>query len=440
MRSLSGRNGNRLCGGLVVLGLLLASVRVEAAPDEVASAPTSVILLIGDGTGPQQWGLLMDWADAAGVSPTNFEKLANEGTVGMLRTAPSDGPLADSAASATALACGVATQNGRIATDPKGVALRTCLEDARDKGRRTGIVTTTSITHATPACFAAHTGDRGDERDIAKQYVDGALVDVMLGGGQRYFPEALEKAAVEKGYRVVHDRDELAALPADASRALGLFSKSHMPYLLDRDTEEERSVVKAPTLPDMTRKALEILAKGDKGFFLMVEGGRIDHACHANDAPAALGELREFDEVVGVCDAFRRAHPGTLLIVTGDHETGGLTITSGRPPFTLEGADFVAMTKVEKSIEGLGIGGKPPKDFDPATRFGVGHDAYYPPEYWVTDSAALERSSQFCVTFSTGGHSTTPLPIVAAGPGAPAFTGVHRNTLVGQRLREWMGR
>lgn len=414
----------------------------EPSPGASPGGPKSVILLIGDGTGPQQLGLLMDWADAAGKSPTNFERLANEGTTGSLRTASADSPLTDSAAGATALACGVSTGNGMIAVDPSGKPLVTCLEDARAHGKRTGLVTTTTITHATPACFAAHVGNRGDEPEIAKQYVEGgAGADVMFGGGRRFFGDDLVKAAGEKGWAVVESKEDLLALPKGTQKALGLFSKSHVPYLLDRDQEGE---AKAPSLADMTRKALEILSQDansheNRGFFLMVEGGRIDHACHANDAPAALGELREFDEVIGLAREFRANHPDTLVIVTADHETGGLTITSGLPPCTLEPADFLAMTKVEKSIEGLGIGGRPAKDFDPA-RFGIGHAAFYPANYWVADSAALERSAQFCVTFATSSHSTTPVLIAADGPGASAFSGMRRNTIVGQRLREWMAK
>ena len=428
-----------LRGELLLLPLLFAVGCSDsaAAPQDAGAAPKSVILLIGDGTGPQQFGLLMDWADAAGKSPTAFERLANAGTTGVLRTASADAPLTDSAAGATALACGVSTNNGAIAVDPSGKKLTTCLEDARAKGRRTGLVTTTTITHATPACFAAHVGDRGEEGEIAQQYIhEGLGADVLFGGGQKFFPESLVAEASEKSWKLVKTREELAALPAGTPKALGLFSKSHVPYAIDRDQAGE---AQAPSLADMARKALEILSQDDKGFFLMVEGGRIDHACHGNDAAAALGELREFDDVIALCEEFRAKHADTLVIVTADHETGGLTITSGLPPAVIAPGQFLALAKVEKSIEAMNLSPKPPRDFDPA-KFGLGHAAFYPPNYWVSDSAAIERSAQFCVTFSTSSHSTTPVFIAAAGPGAAAFNGIHRNTLVGQRLREWMGR
>jgi alkaline phosphatase len=427
-----------LCGELLLLPLITVGCSDSAAaPQDAPAAPKSVILLIGDGTGPQQFGLLMDWADAAGKSPTAFERLANSGTTGVLRTAPADAPLTDSAAGATALACGVSTNNGAIAVDPSGKRLTTCLEDARAHGRRTGLVTTTTITHATPACFAAHIGDRGEEGEIAQQYVhEGLGADVLFGGGRRFFPEPLLAEAGEKGWKLVRTREDLAALPAGTQKALGLFAASHVPYAIDRDQPGE---AQAPTLADMARKALEILSQDDKGFFLMVEGGRIDHACHGNDAPTALGELREFDDVIALSEQFRAKHPETLVIVTADHETGGLTITSGTPPSVISSDQYLAMARVEKSVEAMNLSPKPPRDFDPS-RFGVGHAAFYPPNYWVGDSVAIERSAQFCVTFSTSSHSTTPVFIAAAGPGAAAFNGVHRNTLVGQKLREWMGR
>jgi alkaline phosphatase len=423
----------------LLLLLLAACSESLAAPPEPAAGdvPKNVILLIGDGTGPQQLGLLMDWADAAGKSPTAFERLANEGSTGVLRTAPATGPLTDSAAGATALATGVSTDNGVISMDPEGKVLATCLEDARAKGKRTGLVSTAAITDATPACFAAHVGNRGEQEDIARQYVhDGLGADVMFGGGRKAFSDELIAEAKEKGWAYAGTREEFAALPATA-KALGLFSPGSMPYAIDRDQEGE---AKVPGLVEMSKKALEIVAQGDKGFFLMIEGGRIDHACHGNDAPAALGDLREFDDVIALALEFRAKHPETLVIVTADHETGGTTVTTGMPPNVLTAGHFLAMAKVEKSIEAMGVGGKPPRDFDPATKFGPVGAKFYPPRYWLADAAALERSAQFCVTFSTGNHSTTPVLVAAAGPGASSFVGVHRNTIVGKKLREWMRR
>ncbi len=423
--------------GELLLLLLLAGCSDSLAAPDAPSAPKSVILLIGDGTGPQEFGLLMDWADAAGKSPTRFESLCNDGATGWLRTAPVGGPLTDSAAGATALACGVSTLNGVIAMDPQGKPLPTCLEDARAKGKHTGLVTTATITDATPACFAAHVGSRGEQDEIAAQYVRDGGADVLFGGGAKHFKKKVLAESADKGWKTVTTAEELAALPAATPKALGLFADGNVPFALDRIHGDHPQT---PSLPDMTKKALEILGRDDAGFFLMVEGGRIDHACHGNDAPAALGELREFDAAIGLCEDFGRAHPDTLVIVTADHETGGLAVTSGAPPNTLSAGCFLAMAKVEQSIEGLGVGGKPPKDFDAAAKFGAARVPFYPAGAWVSEAAALERSAQFCVSFGSYNHTTTPVMIAAAGPGASAFVGCHRNTIVGQRLREWMGR
>jgi alkaline phosphatase len=423
---------------LLLLLSLTACGDSFAAPDAPPAAPKSVILLIGDGTGPQEFGLLMDWSDAASRT-TNFETLCDEGSTGWLRTAPAGGPLTDSAAGATALACGVSTKNAMIAMSPSGKPLPTCLEDARAHGRRTGLVTTATITDATPACFAAHVANRGEQNDIAAQYVhDEHGVDVLFGGGAKHFSAKLLEEAAAKGWKTATSPEDLAALSAATPKALGLFAKGNVPFALDRDQEGE---AKCPSLPDMTKKALEILGRDDTGFFLMVEGGRIDHACHGNDAPAALGELREFDAAIGLCDEYRRKHPDTLVIVTADHETGGMAVTSGNEPATaLTPESFLAMAKVEKSIEGMNLSGRPPKDFDPATKFGAARVPFYPAGAWVSEAAALERSAQFCVSFGSYNHTTTPVMIAAAGPGAAAFVGCHRNTLVGQKLREWMSR
>jgi alkaline phosphatase len=425
----------RLCGEVLAVALLVGCSDVGAAPQETPDAPKSVILLIGDGMGPQAVGLLMDWADAAKKSPTNFERLANEGVNGWLRTAPAGGPLTDSAAAATALACGVSTNNGQISTDPEGKPLATCLEDARARGRRTGLVTTTEIQDATPACFAAHVTFRGEKKDISKQYVqDGLGADVMLGGGRRCFSETLLAEAAAKGWPVVGSSEELAALPASATKALGLFADAVLPFVLDRDQPGE---AKAPTLPEMAKKALEIVSRGDSGFFLMIEGGRIDHAGHGNDAAALLAEMREFDEAIGLALAFRTEHPDTLVVVTSDHETGGLSVTSGDAMNALKPGDFLAMAKVESSVMAM-LPDRPPPDFA-LSKFGVGHEAFYAPHRWFC-VPSLERSATFHVTFSTSGHTTTPVPIAAVGPGASAFAGVHRNTLVGRKLREWMSK
>ncbi len=418
----------------LVTSLVAVLAACSPAPSTTAGAaeprgPRSVVLLIGDGMGPQQVGLLLDWADAAGVAPTQWERLANDGTLGLLRTGADGTPLTDSAAGATALACGVEVPNGFIAMDREGRPTRTCLEDAQATGRSTGLVTTTRITHATPACFASHVVDRGQERAIAKQLVENSGVDVLLGGGGALF----DLDAARSAFSVVTTRDELLAFRPDAGRRLlGLFAPSHVPYRIDRDAPGEAS---APTLAEMTQRALDVLALDPDGFFLMVEGGRIDHGAHLNDAAAVLGEMREFDDALGVVEAFRARHPDTLVIVTADHETGGLACTGGSRPMLAQ--DLRAMAAAESSIEAQA---PPPAQREPVDPelFGVGRKDFYPAySHWET-SRALARSATWNVSFATQGHTSTPVPVLAAGPGAERLAGVHANELVGTLLRGFM--
>ncbi len=420
--------GALAAAGCVRQATAAASAAAGPAAPAVPEAPRSVILLIGDGMGPQQVGLLMDWAEAAERAPTAFERLAASGAMGLLRTGAEGTPLTDSAAGATALATGVEVPNGFIATDARGKAVRTCLEDAQVTGRMTGLVTTTRITHATPAAFAGHVTRRSMEKEIGRQFLESSGVDVLLGGGARF----IDVAAAREGHRVVTSRDALLAAKKSGGRLLGLFADSHLPYAIDRDAAGEEQ---APTLAEMTTKALEFLAADPDGFFLMVEGGRIDHGCHLNDVGAALGELREFDAAIAVAEAFRRAHPGTLVVVTADHETGGLALTSGRRP--LLDRDLLAMARQERSIEAAappaGVRGR----VDPNV-FGVGRRNFYPEYSWWETSRALATSATYNVSYATQGHSATPVVVVAAGPGAQEFTGVHANEHVGRLLRRWM--
>ena len=403
-----------------------------AEPAQPEAAPRNVILLIGDGMGPQQLALLLDWADAAGASPTHFERLTDVGHLGLVRTGAKGSALTDSAASATAIACGVEVPNGVISVDENGRALRTCMEDADASGRMTGLVTTTRLTHATPASFAAHVQKRNQEKEIAQQMLSTPFVDVMLGGGAAF----IDVANAPEGYRAVTTAAELEALDAAGGPVLGVFSKSHIPYAIDRDQPTEPSTV--PTLAAMTQKAIDVLATGPDGFFLMVEGGRIDHGGHLNDVAAVLGEMREFDAAIGVAEAFRREHPDTLVIVTADHETGGLAISfSGRP---LLPQHFLAMTEQESSIEA--IAQRTPKNsreaVDP-TIYGVGRKPFYPAYSWWETSRALETSATYSVSFGTQSHTTTPVAIVAAGPRSEQFEGLMHNEKIGLLLREWMG-
>jgi alkaline phosphatase len=165
----------------------------------------------------------------------------------------------------------------------------------------------------------------------------------------------------------------------------------------------------------------------------MVEGGRIDHAGHWNDAAGVLAEMREFDEALGVALGHQKTHPSTLVIVTADHETGGLSVTSSADhPLTSE--DLVALGETAASMAALSGGGEEPE----AAVFGIGRSRFYPPGVRKIAHDSLKRSAEHNISFGTYNHTTTPVPIVAVGPGSERFRGIHRNTVVGRSLLEWM--
>jgi alkaline phosphatase len=254
-------------------------------------------------------------------------------------TASASGAVTDSAAAATALATGVKTDNGVIGQDSEGVALITILERAQSQGMAVGLVTNTQMTHATPAAFAAHVDSRNMMVEIADQML-AAGVDVLLGGGEDEFlpttatgcypgpgerkdDRDLVAEAITVGYTHVCDAGELGALePMSTTHLLGLFADEGMvrPF--------------APTLAQMTQVALDILSQDPEGFFLMVEGGQIDWASHQNDAQNVILDTIGLDEAVSTALTHPAVVSETLVIVTADHETGGMSadlVSSGLP-------------------------------------------------------------------------------------------------------------
>jgi alkaline phosphatase len=209
--------------------------------------------------------------------------------------------------------------NGMISMTLSGERLLTVVEAAEAKGMSTGIVTNTRATHATPACFVAHVDNRNKEDEIARQILMSG-VDVMLGGGSIYFDSSDPSLS---GYTVITSTIELENF--DSGKLLGLFTEGYMSYEMGRDPEQE------PSLLEMTEKAIQLLSENPEGFFLMVEGGRIDHACHANDYDNTVRETLSFD--LAVLEALEYAYNrnDTIVIVTADHETGGLSLVGGYP-------------------------------------------------------------------------------------------------------------
>jgi alkaline phosphatase len=236
--------------------------------------------------------------------------------------------------------------------------VETLLETLKDKGYRTGLVSTTHLTHATPAAFASHVPSRNKYEDIGRQMITCGKVDVMLGGGGKGMNPDL---ATEKSYKVVTDRAGLADAVADRdARVVGLFGRGHMPYEYEYMMRIDNGYDTLPHLSEMTRAAIALLQGRGNGFFLMVESGRIDHAGHVNDLRANVMETLEFDSAVRDVLAWAKDRDDTLVIVTADHETGGLSVTKprGRGNWPEATWDSKHHSGVAVPVYAWGMGGK----------------------------------------------------------------------------------
>lgn len=337
----------------------------------------NVILLIGDGMGPQQIGLLSLYARHAtkSIVPDRtpaIERILNEGALCIVRNQPHGALVVDSAAAATQLGTGHSAGSEMIGADWRGRSVENVVEVAHRVGKSAGLVTDTRITHATPAGFVAHQANRESENEIAVDMLQ-ERVEVLFGGGLRnWTPEAVNNrdsaayAALMQltggaypatsrrrdnrnllleargDYQLVFDRHGLA----DVARTpvLGLFADSEMVDALEERATLEDPQRREPTHPEMCAKALELLNQNPAGFFLMVEAGQIDWAGHNNDAGVLLHELLQFDAAVRTVYEWAKNRNDTLVLVTGDHETGSFAFSyAGRPlapPRKLDGDLF----------------------------------------------------------------------------------------------------
>jgi len=285
----------------------------------VTAIPRNIILFIGDGMGPEQ-------VKAAGMFKNGvsgsliFETLDYTNT---MTTYSASSGITDSAASATAMATGNKVNNGVISTAIPGDSseLETVLELLKQKGKSTGLVTTTHITNATPACFGAHEYHRSNYDEIAVDYVNGSKPNVLFGGGGFGISDTMTDSV---GYHTVTNKTAFESIdPSVYDYVSALFGTDNLPYMYDYP---EPDAYPEPELSEMTQKALAILKQDPDGFFLLVEGGRIDHACHSNDLICAIYETIEFEDAVTSALQWMSGRNDTVLIVTADHETGGLTV------------------------------------------------------------------------------------------------------------------
>ena len=341
--------------GLLACSLVMSGCSQLQTTQEAAKAK-NVIMIVGDGMGPQQVGLLLSYARQAPNSvlkdrETAFDRIASNGQTSISMTNASNVLVVDSAASATQLATGKYSGSEMIGADKDGSTAESILEKAKKMGKSTGLVSDTRITHATPAGFAAHQSHRSKENAIAVDMLENN-VDVMLSGGLRYWipKEANDKQSAarleleqltEGTVRIKSKRKDNRNLIKEAQaqdyalafnrsqmdkaegKILGLFAYSALPDGIKETQTKNDPNRTIPTLTEMSAKAIESLSSNDKGFFLMIEAGQIDWAAHYNDTGTMLHEMLRINETMEYVLDWAKDRDDTVVIVTADHETGG---------------------------------------------------------------------------------------------------------------------
>ncbi|MFB9687227.1 alkaline phosphatase [Amycolatopsis plumensis] len=332
-------------GVLVAAVVLFGSGVTASAAGPAASHARNIIYIQGDGMGLGQRELVR-LATLGRHGDLAMNRLP---VTGLVHTDPDDPEevVTDSAAAATALATGHKTRNGAVGVDPAGRPLPTVLEQAKRAGKSTGLVTTAQVTGASPAAFAAHVPSRDLQSDIARQYVADSRPDVLLGGGEDWwFPKGetgawpakpgeesrspygnLVTQARRSGYTYVRNAQELQR--TRSARILGLFANEDM---IDYGPDGVGKYAPSVPLAQMAKKALDTLSANPRGFFLFLEEEGIDGLSHENNAHAVIDAGRALEAAITEVLRFTRAHPDTLVIVGGDHETGGLSIENADGP------------------------------------------------------------------------------------------------------------
>lgn len=325
-----------------------------------AKKPKNIIFLIGDGMGTAQVfsGLT---ANKGHLYLENFK------SVGFSKTQSADDYITDSAAGATALSAGVKTYNGAIGVDVNKQPVETILEKAEKKGLATGLVSTSAITHATPASYIAHQESRNMYEDIAADFLK-TDIDVFIGGGIEHFSKRkdgrnLMTELEQKGYQVETDINKVKDI------------KSGKLAALTAPVHNGRVAERGDMLPIASETAIDILSNNKKGFFLMIEGSQIDWGGHAGSTVYVVEDMLDFDKVIGQVLKFAAKDKNTLVVVTADHETGGMALTGGSMENGTVKADF-----------------------------------------------------------PTGSHTAVMVPVFAFGPGAEEFTGIMENTDIHKKM------
>lgn len=348
--------------GFAFLLMFIVSCNTTQKKDSTSTKAKNVILMIGDGMSVPQICFAMEHSE----KQLAFEKFTY---TGLVKTRSKNAKITDSAASGTAIATGQKTNNGMIGMNSDSIPIPSILETLKGCGKNTGIVVSCSVTHATPAAFIAKNCSRNNNEAIAVDFASTDKLDVLIGGGRKYFSDRKDSLNLiekmkENGWKLY---DSLKQVEIEDSKTAVLLSKGHPKTALEG---------RGDLLPDGVTTALSLLNKAENGFFLMVEGSQIDWAGHNNDTEYLKAEMEDFNKTIEIVLDFARENPETLVIVTADHETGGLTL--------------------------------------------------------VPDSTNAYNSIEY--KFATTNHSALMVPIFAIGPGAEQFTGIMDNTEIYNKI------
>ncbi|MDI6764301.1 MAG: alkaline phosphatase [Thermodesulfobacteriota bacterium] len=343
LSGVSRRDVLKIMGAGAIYTLLPNERRGESSGNFSPSGGEGLIFVVGDG---MPLGVIKGMHEIRtrihGDKGTNFYSKMKDvhSNLGYMSTESLSSIVTDSAPASVAWSTGSKTLNRALASLPDGRPLKTIMELLKEQGYACGLATTTRVTHATPAAWVSHQMQRDDEDAIALDYLK-FKPDVLLGGGNRFFDPSgrkdgkdLFKAFSDEGYDVVRERANLLRpeIASSPKSLLGVFSSSHMSYYLDRLNQPELGK-RQPSLPEMTKIALQKLSSNPKGFILQVEAGRIDHANHSSDAWAAILDTYELDLTLAVIDEYLKVNPKTLVIVTSDHGNSGWGINGTGPEY-----------------------------------------------------------------------------------------------------------
>ncbi|HEX9445614.1 MAG TPA: alkaline phosphatase, partial [Candidatus Binatia bacterium] len=398
------------------------------------------------------------------------DKIMKEGTLGLITTHAADSLTTDSAAAATAMTAGCKAKIGALGICDDGRIPKTAIELAKEKGLRGGLVTTSTIYDASPAAFAGHVASRKYYNLIVDQYLR-LQPDLLLGGGRDQFlpkgrPGSGRKddkdmiaAFAQQGYAYVADRSELAR--ARGSKLLGLFTLGEMSFELDRDKDKE------PSLSEMTQAAIKFLDRDNRGFMVFIENENTDTAGHLTDLASKIHAYREFDRSVGLAYEFYRRHPReTLILVTSDHDSGGVGFTLAlEEPGSRDGKKVAATEQDLKKIASISISLRKAADIlgpnpasDAVDRLMKDHfkgftlapdlkrmllakqvparNLYTDPVVMILGQMVANNTQAY---WTAGGHTNQPVFVAALGAGAEMFRGYQDNTDFGRHLLALLG-